>query len=102
MAVAIQTRIKAETIAAAIYAATNIKPDVIYYDTGKNPLITFNKENSKKIGAYIENQIKKTGKSDVDIDLFPYVAPVVLKQVLPAAAAVFLAVFSIGYFFGRR
>lgn len=93
------SNIKAQGIAAAIYTATNVQPDVIFRP-GRNPLITFSRENTPKISAFLETQLKK--KSDVDIDFFPFVAPVVLKKILPAALAIAGTLIFIGYAAGRK
>ena len=98
----LQTQVKAETIKAALYAATGIRPDVIYRTDG-TAFVTYNPDNAQKIGAFIENQLKKTNiPDDVQIDFFPFVKPVLFKQILPAAGAAIVAIFAIGYFFGSR
>jgi len=92
MGTALKTTAKAETIAAAIYAATGIKADVIY-SPGRPPRVTFTPENGRKMESFLSAQIKK--KSDVEIDVLPIIQPAIIKNILPfilaGGAAVFVA-----------
>jgi len=91
------TQIKAETIAAAIYTITDIKPDVIYRES-ERPEITFSKENGRKMKDFLFNQMKK--KSDVYINFLPIVKPVIFADILPylvlGAAGIFIAGYCTG------
>ena len=94
----IPAQLKAETIAAAIYAATGIQPQVIYRPD-RNPFVTFSNENAEKMRAFVYTQMKKKG--DVDIDFLRLVKPVILKDLLPYVLLAFLGAFGAGYFTGQ-
>jgi hypothetical protein len=98
METALKTRLKAETIAQAVYTATGIKPDVIYREN-RNPLITFSKANGLKMKDFLTAQIKK--KSDVDIDILPIFQPVIMGSVLPYLIAAAAGIFIAGYLTGQ-
>jgi hypothetical protein len=98
MDTALKAKLKAETIAQAVYTATGIQPDVIYRDN-RNPLITFNKQNGRRMKDFILTQIKK--KSDVDIDILPIVQPVIFGNLLPYLIAAAAGIFIAGYLSGQ-
>ena len=95
----LQQQLKAQAVATAINAITGINPVVMYREKAP-PLIFFNQADNAKAKAFIENQLKKP--ADFEIDFFPYVAPIVIKKVLPAAAVIIGAAAFFGYFLGRR
>lgn len=95
----IQTTIKAETIAAAIYTATGQRP-TIWYDNAGRAHITFTKEAGDNIQKNLIAQMKK--KSDVEIDFLPIVAPIVFSKILPLALVSLATAAFIGYYVGQR
>jgi hypothetical protein len=94
----LKTKVKAETIATAIFTATGIKPDVIYRPD-RAPLITFTRENGRKMENFLTAQIKK--KSDVDIDLLPVIQPAIIKNILPYIVTAALVFFVSGFLVGK-
>ena len=98
----LKTRVKAETIAAAIYAATGIQPNIIYYDKApfpQNPVITFSKENAEKLRTFLKIQIAK--KSDVDIDFYKIAKPIIIADLLPYIVLFGVGTGAIGYLLGQ-
>jgi hypothetical protein len=91
-------QIKAQAIAAAVYTATGIQP-VVVNTPGKPPLITFNRADSARVNDFIQKSMKQ--KSDVAIDFYPYIAPVVIGQLLKPILLGALGVAAVGYFVGR-
>lgn len=91
-------QIKAQAISAAVYAATGIQP-VVVSAPGKPPLITFNRADSARVNDFIQKSMAK--KSDVSIDFYPYIAPIVLKQLLKPILIGAIGAAAIGYLVGR-
>jgi len=98
MALPIKTRLKAEIIAQAIFAATGIQPEVVYRED-QNPLITFSKANGQRMKDFLTAQAKR--KSDIDIDFMPIVKPVIFADILPVVIAAAAGIFITGYLMGQ-
>lgn len=90
--------LKAQTIAAAIYTATGIQP-VVIDRPGQPPLVSFTPENRRAMQDYLRASMAR--KSDVEIDVLPVVAPLILAKVFAPAAVIISAIFLTGYFIGR-
>ena len=98
----LKTRVKAETIAAAIYAATGIQPQVKYYDAApfpQNPLITFSKADALKMRDFLKAQMQK--KSDVDIDFVQIAKPLFIRDLLPYVFLFGAGAWCVGYLMGQ-
>lgn len=98
----IKSRLKAETIAAAIYTATGIKPDVQYFDADpnpRNPLITFSKTNAEKMRSFLKEQLTK--KADVDIDFMRIARPIVIGDLALPIMIIAAGIFTLGYVAGQ-
>lgn len=86
------TELKAEAVAAAIKAATGVRP--VIRDAGKYAEITWGPADQVALRSWIDKQLTKRPTGDIRFVLGPVVHPLVLKKALPfllgAMAAGFL------------
>lgn len=91
--------IKAQAIAAAAYTATGI-PATVIERPGRPPLVSFSIENRRQIQDFLRKSMAQ--KSDVEIDVFPVVLPLILEKVALPAAVTIGAIFFLGYIIGKE
>jgi hypothetical protein len=91
-------QIKAQTIAAAIYTSTGIQP-IIINRPNQPPLVSFSREDSKKVNNLV--QAMMTQKSDVSVDFYPYIAPVILNQLFAPILIGVIGAAALGYLIGK-
>lgn len=91
-------QVKAQAIAAAIYAATGIQP-IILTRPNQPPLVSFSRQDSKKVNDFIQATMNQ--KADVSIDFYPYIAPVILGQLFTPILFGVLGAAAIGYLIGK-
>lgn len=95
----INTRLKAEMIAAGLKMATGYAPEVTERPDGRAYLI-FNASEIPKVRRSIElltAKAAKGGRGNVSVALAPVLAPLAFKYILPVLAVIFAG----GYFLGR-
>lgn len=90
--------IKAQAIAAAIYTTTGIQAEV-QERPGQPPLVSFNQENRHAMQDFLKKSMARKG--DVELDVLPVVAPIILAKIFVPAAVFLSAVFLTGYFIGK-
>jgi F420-0:gamma-glutamyl ligase-like protein len=90
--------IKAQAIAAAVYTTTGIQAQVIERP-GQPPLVSFTPENRKLLQDFLRQSMRK--KSDVEIDVLPIAAPLILEKFFGPAALTVAGLFLFGYLAGR-
>jgi hypothetical protein len=91
-------QLKAAAIATAVYTATGIQP-IIINRPGQPPLITFNRADSRKVNDFIQKSIET--KSDVNIDFYPYIAPVIMNQLYFPIFLGLVGAVAVGYMIGK-